>query len=648
MRWMALCLLLGGCTDTGWFGAEEDAYADAEIPAPLDDGAFEFCLDRTELTYRTVAWCDMVKELPDKTCPAMLEACEDMVFSVEAGGCGGEESDASGNGEIAGLPGNEEDPYRYLPQTDASGCDASESEFSLPGIRWVAAFLVALLVVFIFRWVAGSLGWLVEPVKIEEVEASVDVIEGDDDLPALPEEELLALAKAALQRGDLGEAVIYARGAALRRLARNGLLTLHRARTDREYLRSLRQQPETRGFLRTVLDAVEDHRWAGRELTELAATEAIAAATRILVVVLLMLPSMARAASDRYGTDGDVAVRTIIEELGYDVSTSVTDLEHIPDDVDILVLDTAGVKVSLDASKALRQWVRSGGLLLLVGKPAAGFAEVAVDYGLLDAVPVPRGAWKQSGLPTPRWRSGRQFITCTPSAEHVWVAPEGGEVVFSLLGDTGDTDTEPQIPEDCHPALIAGSPLGEGYIVRVMESSLLWNASFLDPVNRTWVERLFPWGVEQGWWTLPDTPRVLFAMRTLRAASDPIESMSEAKLLPFVLQLLAAWLLLALWRGVPFTPRRDPPEQGRLSFGEHVVALARHWQNLGARSHATAAYARLVLSRLSPAGLATAAMRHGYTEEQARALAQRAQQAVEHGTDDFALVEELWKTTRHR
>ena len=173
--------------------------------------------------------------------------------------------------------------------------------------------MVALVLVLLLRLILRNLGWLRRRERapdslVVEVHAAEDEpIAGDDDLPDLPEDELLAHARRALEAGQLDEAVIYARGAALRRCARHGWLRLHRARTDREYLRKLRGQPDTQANVRTVLDAVEDHRWAGRQLTEDGARGAVEAAARVLSLALaallcvgLLLPGEAVAGPRRY------------------------------------------------------------------------------------------------------------------------------------------------------------------------------------------------------------------------------------------------------------------------------------------------------------------------------------------------------------
>jgi hypothetical protein len=114
--------------------------------------------------------------------------------------------------------------------------------------------------------------------------------------------------------------------------------------------------------------------------------------------------------------------------------------------------------------------------------------------------------------------------------------------------------------------------------------------------------------------------------------------------------MLVTWALFGLWRGWPFAPLRDPPEEGRLEFAEHVQALGTRWFRLGASRYALVQTARLWLARLGASGLQLAARRAGRTSAQAAAWVAGLQALVDdpQGPDDpsdLERMEELWKVT---
>jgi hypothetical protein len=671
----ALLALFGlvaiACADGLSFEEEEEATElVASAPPPLDDERFAFCHDRTAVTGEAEKWCGIVDDLPEDACPALAEACAEDRFAMSFEGCnsGGGDDKGRGNGFASG--DDDDSPFSFLPDEPRSqGCDSPSSPGEEQLLKWLAALFVATLVLFILRQAFDRLGWLPKPPEPEPELATIEVIEGDDDLPALPEEELFARAQAALERADLGEAVVYARGAALRRLARRGLLVLHRARTDREYLRRIRRDADLTSLLTAILTAVEDHRWAGRELTRDKAAAAVAAAGRIVLPLLLLalalVPLDARA--NRYGTDGDIALRHLLEDEGWEVDSVATTVA--PDDThDLVVVDLTGVPLDDDETEALLAWVEAGGLLVLAGGNRRPHDVLSTQSFLEFRGPLPFGRWAETDQPMPWLLPVRRVVCPDPSLPvERWIlagdapAPveEDGNKTFEVApvevvldsdtGDTGAGDTGQVADYGCEDAMMYGMPWGEGYVVRLADSRILWNAGLLHPDNQALVRGLVPWGHAEGLWDLPEPGTALVAMRGLEAAQDPLDAISEAKLLPFVLQLLLCWLALALWRGWPFAPRRDPAEGGRQAFRAHAVALGTHWHRLGDAAHAARAYAALIVRRLGENGIATSAMRHGYDQDAAKELASRAaRQARGDAQEDLTLVEELWNTTRHR
>jgi hypothetical protein len=177
------------------------------------------------------------------------------------------------------------------------------------------------------------------------------------------------------------------------------------------------------------------------------------------------------------------------------------------------------------------------------------------------------------------------------------------------------------------------------------------NGALVSPRNEAfWID--LPWFVADAGLADLDIPaRVEIATHAGEEATDPFTSLSNARLLPFVLQFLAFGALVALWRGAPLAPLRDPPSEGRIVFADHARALGAHYARLGASRRALAALARLWLGRLGPDGLLRTARRAGWDADQAAALVRNAEDAAaEPGPDrperDLSILEELWRITR--
>jgi hypothetical protein len=645
-------------------GSEDTSAAAAaeEVPDPLQSKSFAWCHQAQRDVSDVVPWCSLLKDLPEEVCPGMRQTCAQPDLSVRSEGCAsGGRSGASGR--LAGKPGAP-DPDVTLPNFDWEGLDCA-LDYSLSGwaalLRWAQALAVAALIVAVSWFIARQLGWrrltpagapvatvLVEPLPVQG-------IEGDDDLPALPEEALLVRAQQALEAGLLGEAVVFARGAALRRLARRGLLRLHRARTDREYLRAVGGQGEAVDALREVLRAVEDHRWAHRVLSIDQARAAITAAARILAMAcwaLVVLP--AQASDARYGPNGDVAVARLLEQVGYEVVEAPGSLHELDATVDVVVLDLYGVAPEEEDWEALRAWMEAGGVLVVGGDPSLSAS--------LWGAPGPRRMFTRIGpelgftelgarlrLPLPVWPGGPTYEFCSDPA-------------FALVVPTGDRFvTAAAAPEEtledpdwgCVSSVVTAAPRGTGWLIAISDPRVLWNVAMVHPDNRAFLSGLLLSGRRAGLWHLPKDARVVLALISVSGQAPPTGPLANAKLQPFVLQLLVLWGIVVAWRGWRMGPLRDPEVAGRDAFVLHVHALARRWGSVGGTRVAASAYARLWWQRLGATGLELAALRHGADRDEARRFVARVERlagqsagAVE--DEDLELVEALWKTTRPR
>lgn len=622
-----------------------------EGSSALDDAAYRFCHVPGASAEEALRWCDLLEDLGPERCPGLRATCEEGVVAedpVFSSGCQGEGRGTGPADRLASAP--------ERPPDERRGCDELELE-DPEGLalllRWVVAIGVAVAIGILFRVAWGSFGALRRP-RAPTVPAVSMVDEPEDELPDVPDApgaELLSAARAALAAGRVGEAALLARGASLRHLGDTGHLRLHRSRTDREYVRGLRRTPELQADLREILVAVEHHRWGGSPLGIEQADRALDAAARVLSVALvglLLLCGVAGSAHaqtpQRYGPYGDAALIEVLEAHGYSAGWRLRSLYDLDEDTDAMILDLSEVVPDPEQWEQIRSWVQAGGVLVVGGDATSGVPEL----GQRTALPIGAEArlappLQGIGLQRPRWPDGPMYAFTEGQPWVTAVDPVDG----------ADSDGVASVP-----AVVSVVDLGAGVVVGIADPRLLWNGAFVHPANEAFMGDLLYLGQGLRGWPLPTPARVQLATRAATSGSgsgsggpNPLASMANAKLLPFVLQLLATWALLGLWRGWPFAPLRDPEAAGRLSFSEHVQALGTRWFRLGASRHALVQLASLWLARLGPSGLQLAAQRHGYSPQEARAWVAGLVALVEEpeGPDDpedLERMEELWKVTQ--
>ncbi|MEO0606281.1 MAG: hypothetical protein AAF211_32935, partial [Myxococcota bacterium] len=285
--------------------------------------------------------------------------------------------------------------------------------------------------------------------------------------------------------------------------------------------------------------------------------------------------------------------------------------------------------------ETLREWVADGGILVVAGDATLGFEDLGHHIALRpDATLQARGPLLGSDTPLPRWPGGPRHGF---SRGRDWLSAEDAE--GTRLG------------------VVTELGFGFGAVLAVADPRLFDNLAFVEPANEAFVGDLLYLGQAHVGWPLPTPARVRLVTRAALAVdrdlpqSNPFSSVANARLLPFVLQLLATWALLALWRGWPFVRARPVDVRDRLSFGEHATALGTRWYRLGASGYALREVAALWLARLGGGGLHLAARRAGYSEAQAEGFVARVTTAAEAEAPepqdgDLQLMEEIWTITR--
>jgi hypothetical protein len=650
-------------------GAAVAQDASDPVPTVLDSTDFAFCHENGDFTYNE-AFCPLLEQVPDDRCPGLRAFCADP-DAAPSRGCN---ADDLWSGDAGNVPTAPDEVKPELDEPDL-GCGASEGACAGAGaastlLGWAVALLVALVIAGIAVALLSYLGLRPDapttPVRAatreEDEEEEQSFAEAVEDVPDLPSDDLLREARTALDAGDLGKSAVLARGAVLRKLGERRVLKLHRARTDREYVRQAARVPDAadpdalddpearqaiRAELQAVLDVAEQHRWGRVPLDAPGVQAALESAGRLLarvglgvLVGLSLHVGSAHAANERYGPSGDVGLERVLTAHGFSVSYRLRALQGIDeeeDTFDVLVLDTSGLRPTDEDWASVRAWVEQGHVLWVTGDATGTFPELGELSAVTDSLVLAEDL-AYEGLATP--------VFPTPPARGF---TEGQAVLVS----SADPVTGP--------APIAWAWVGEGVVLAVSDPVLLWNGSLVAPENEAFLGEILVRGQARRW-PIEQPGRVQLATLAGQSPTDnPAGAVANLNLLPFVLQVLALWLVVVWWRGLPFAPLRDPPAEGRRGFSEHVDALARQYARsarAGGDVRAAGAYAAWVLERVRRSGLVLAARRHGYAAEEAERLADRAaalaaafdapEEAGEGPPDAMSIQEELWKVMRPR
>jgi hypothetical protein len=580
----------------------------------IEDPAFEFCHEAGVYAEDAEPFCEFLDDLPLDKCPGLRESCAGAAEVEPSGGCQQQDGASSeeGSKKLASEP--------VKPPPRPASCDAPKVSSLASLLRWVMALGVAAVVLIILRVL---IGWFGTDLRTEPVGLSVpvvdDALDSELDIPDLPSDSLLDRARRALAEGQLGDAVLFARAAALRGLDELGAVRLHRSRTDREYVRSVAK--EHREHLRAIVSAVETHRWGGRTLPMDLAKAAVEAAARILPMLLLSATAYGQTPY-RYGPEGDVALHDTLDRYGYQVAWRLRPLTELDDATDVLILDLSGVATDEEDWAAIRSWVELGHVLMVAGSPREAFPELGSWADLPANSDVSLSEWSTM-LPLPRFSGG----------------PGGG-----WIGGVGDP-----LVQSGEVAVVTQAPVGLGVVVAISDARFFWNGGFVLPDNEAFVGELLYFGQGAWGWPMPSPARVELATQNVSStqSNSPPGSLSNARLLPFVLQLFLFWIVVGMWRGWPFGPLRDPPNEGRRRFVDHVGALARRYHALGASRRAAGAYSQLWLARVGRDGIERRAKRAGHPDparfgEQVEEVAQDPD-GPDDMNSDLNLVETLWK-----
>lgn len=617
----------------------------------LDQDAYRFCTDPGAQADSARDWCPMLADAPPDACPGLRKTCE------------GAPARSDVRDLMERLRGCAEDSGGRLaapPERPAKGCDTDlqPKECSTPpdpttasGLaRWIGAIAVAVLVLIVLRVLAAWWQWRrADRGSVVITDPIAAVVADPNTIPDLPSDDLLGAARRALAEGRYDEAALLARATALRRLGEAGRVVLHRARTDREYARSVRDEADVYDPLRVILSIVEGLRWGGRAIGVESARSALEAAERVvaaLIVALVVLGATEREArAGRYDPYGDAGLRDLYDTGGYVVSWRLRGLQTLTaGETDVLVLDLGQIAPEPADDEAIRAWVDAGGLLVVGGDasilfPELGFFVTSEGGADTDTDAGPTLGFADVRLPDrspfqapPAWPWGPGAAWSSATTAVPWVIADG---------PTGDV----------YP--IVAMTVGKGGVIAIADDRLLNNGALVSPANEAFLLQSPYAGHDAGLWRLALPARVQLATRSGADSQDPCGTLARAHLLPAVIQLLLIAVLVGMWRGAAFAPLRDPPEAGRLAFSEHVRALGARYFRAKATRPAFGASAALWLGRLGRNGIIHAGTRAGLAPDKANALADAAEAAArepfgKNQPEDLANMEELWRIVQHR
>jgi hypothetical protein len=592
--------LLAGALAAAWLASEP---VSADVAARQLDEIFEheryhFCARDNEYfaSPSDQRWCQLADTHGMSRCPGYSRVCgqaiESVEMSMESGK--GEKRERSGPGEVN--PNARED----------------EEEFSLPDLGGFAKLLMWLLLIGL------AIGVIVAIVRNRVRDRSDDEPAPEPDaageslvaarIEALRVVEtdvqrLLARADAAAKRGDHAAAIADVYAALLRKLEGARLISLDRWKTNGDYIHALRSRPSLRDELRGIVREVEQVQFGTSEAAPERYADIRAAVLSIIGRTVLALalavglgahmscdpldggsnddeaPKDSSALAG-LGTDpsGQRAVGELLLANDIDAQHRWRDIEELAQTDGAIVLLEGVSLVQTDWDRLLA-WVEEDAGVLIIATGAGFPREVGIDYTY--------GPELTTELVPEFGSTFFRGLTC--------VAPAGDTVVAGKgIAPTSTVLWRPAAPNDWYSSTnepyVLQRQLGEGKIFVFAEADMWTNAGMIVADNGACLVNLL---------RSAEVEEVEFVNSyTGSGADDPFESVREAKLGALFLQILLFLALLYTMVGLPFARLRDPPQQRRRAFVEHVRTLGQRYAQARAARYVAVHYCGWALDRL--------------------------------------------------
>ncbi len=587
-------------------------YQSAEA-SPTLDGRYSFCRtsrDTSSLDAHERPWCDRV----DSTrCPGLAQACaraaEEEALNPEP--------DEEAAKELASQD--------ELPRQDELYDEPAPLEVP-PGfarlLLWTIGIVAALMIaraVWLGRRREREEPSVAAPTEVIKPVVAKPKIEAPADATA---QHLLELAAGLIAAGDYAGATALCHRALVRGLSERGATVLDPARTNGEHLRAAAAiNPSARMPLRVAFREVERVHFGHQAPTESTARQLLEgiravlsswAARGIALVAGLLSLSLACAVPEGtgsnlagLGTDAD-GIRVLGELLtrrGVKVAHRGASLEELSNSTKALLL--TGRRELDDAEwDAVLEWTQSGGHLY-----------VALESSLDPRIPI-QTMWVGEHTLAPLYlpAAGEQLdrpqgyapvvrrVADAPTSMPIAVLVVAGEALVdgrvARRSSPYQTDQERALEfflgeDQAAPTkglrnVVARATYGTGSVVVFANEDLVTNVAFAVDGNAGLVTDLF----------IAESSLEITTAHTGTGAANPLEAVSNAHLLPAILQLGVLFLLVFLWRGTPLVPLRDPTVVSRLAFADHVRALAEQYARAQAPSAALVHYSAWATDRM--------------------------------------------------
>ncbi len=341
----------------------------------LSDSRYHFCHSADyALTSGARRWCGIVAEREPR-CPSFADACKvKLAATTQRGqGCAPTRSGPKEYGSGHSDDGHADDPPSKLELGPTLG-------------RIIRTAFVLLLGVGIAYLVWAIVKNLRKPHTPDPTDAdrtsAASAPEAASTVSTHVEkdvERLLARARAAAERGEFEPAIGDTYAALLRKLDGDGLIEVHPARTNGEYVRALRHRPDlmepVRGIVRNVECVQFGAVQASRELFGAVYEHVLPIVGKATVLLLLFGLLPASACSDTrqatsFGPLGTEAIVDLLRRHGVSLDTSVVLPRQLAGPKTLLLIDT---ELDTREWKEVVTWAaRDRGTIVAVGRSVPG------------------------------------------------------------------------------------------------------------------------------------------------------------------------------------------------------------------------------------------------------------------------------------
>ncbi len=459
------------------------------------------------------------------------------------------------------------------------------------------AGVVAVVRALVWTLLIGALVFLVALLLRRVIASRASEEQEEPRGPTPPEEEtasqlaaketdvnrLLNRARQAAGRGDFAAGIRDAYAALLRKLDQDGLIEVHLSKTNGDYRRSLAPNPDIQREFAVVARTVEGVQFGSQLASADTFQRVIERVTPLVskaaVLLLVLLGSFASLACEQLGqrprasalgcgeTPGGYSVMCeLLSKHSASLKRRIRKVDKIDDVVsELVVLPEADL--SEKEWGVIDEWVKGGHTLALAQLP-----EPAAQA--LDAKVKPERCQHESHLV-----SGWQEYY-GPDTELETLRSWPYEIDQPVSWAVAECDTGPTL---------VGMSHGQGSVFLLPSAAFLSNLSLASADNAYLAVKLL---------SRPEQNIEVLGGWTGSGSSNPFEALSDAKLTPWLLQLLAVAVLLALWRGAHFGLPRDPTTKKRHAFVEHVRALGLQYARSKASRHVLSNYSSWALARL--------------------------------------------------